>query len=140
MPIEIAPYLGLNGKCREAMNFYQECFGGELHFITVAETPAAAQCPAGMQDQIMHSTLTNGPFVLMATDMSHPDMATKNAIMSMSLNFSAEEEINACYAKLVAGGKVLTKLEISFWGALFGVVEDRFGMVWLLTFDKNKQQ
>ena len=28
----INPYVGFNGRCREAMNFYQECMGGKPEF------------------------------------------------------------------------------------------------------------
>jgi PhnB protein len=37
---------------------------------TVSETPFAVRCPAGMQDQIMHSMLTGRDFTLMGTDMT----------------------------------------------------------------------
>jgi PhnB protein len=32
---EINPYLNFNGSCREAMNFYKECLGGELTLMAV---------------------------------------------------------------------------------------------------------
>jgi len=31
----INPYISFNGKCREAMMFYQVCFGGELELLEV---------------------------------------------------------------------------------------------------------
>jgi len=50
------------------MTFYQACLGGELSFQTVAETPIVNQCPAGMQQHIMHSQLVNGGAVMMASE------------------------------------------------------------------------
>ncbi|MFT3826680.1 MAG: VOC family protein [Chitinophagaceae bacterium] len=138
MPIQVSPYLGFNGKCREAMTYYHECFGGDLTFMTVAETPVAAQCPSGIQDHIMHSMLANGAFVLMATDMSRPDIVTEGAGTAISLNFDTEADIRVCYEKLAAGGKVLDPLQNSFWGSLFGVLADKYGKVWLLNYDKQK--
>lgn len=35
----INPYVGFNGKCREAMSFYQECFVGELELQEVVVAP-----------------------------------------------------------------------------------------------------
>ena len=35
----ISPYINFNGKCREAMNFYKECLGGELELGEVGGSP-----------------------------------------------------------------------------------------------------
>ena len=51
----ITPYLFFDGKCRDAMNFYKECFGGDLHMQAVGETPAVEQMPAETRQKIMHA-------------------------------------------------------------------------------------
>ena len=66
--IQINAYLTFNGNCREAMTFYQKCLGGELYLQTIGESPMAAQMPPQMKDSILHSTLTNGEAIIMATD------------------------------------------------------------------------
>jgi PhnB protein len=66
---QINAYLGFNGNCREAMTFYKECLGGELTLQTVAGTPMAEHMPAEAGQTILHSCLTRGGLVLMATDM-----------------------------------------------------------------------
>lgn len=136
--IQASPYLTFDGNCREAMTFYQECFGGELTLQTIAETPIADQCPAGIQDQIMHSMLSNGDFVLMATDMTQADELITGNDMAISLNFDNEEEIGRCFTTLADDGNVIEPLEEKSWGALFGVVQDKFGKVWMLNFDKSQ--
>lgn len=139
--INLSPYLTFNGNCREAMTFYQECFGGELTFQTVAETPIAAQCPEGMQEHIMHSMLANGGFVLMATDMmpSGHELKPGND-MAMSVNFDSEEEIRACFSKVSDGGRVLDPLGEKFWGAMFGVAQDKYGKVWMFNHQNEESQ
>lgn len=127
---QVTPYLTFDGNCREAMGFYKECFGGELTLQTVAETPAAAQCPAGMQQHIMHSMLQRDGFVLMATDMSHGPVVPGND-MALTLGFSDEASARQCFDNLASGGAVIEPLAPAFWGALFGVVKDRFGKVWM---------
>lgn len=135
--IQANPYLTFDGNCREAMTFYRDCFGGELTLQTIAETPIADQCPAGMQDQIMHSRLGNGDFLLMATDMTHADKFITGNDMAISLNFDDEKEINRCFSTLSDEGNILDPLEEKSWGGLFGVVEDEFGKVWMLNLDKK---
>jgi len=110
---QINAYVGFNGKCRETMTFYKECLGGELTLQTVTETPVAAQCPEGMQDQIMHSMLVkNGSLLLMGSDMVGPDGFIKRNNIALSLNCSSEEEINTLFSKLSASGKILDPLKL----------------------------
>lgn len=137
--IQLNPYLTFNGNCREAMKFYQECFGGELILQTVAETPMADRCPAGMQDQIMHAMIVSNGFVLMATDMTRPEegFAPGND-MALSLNFDNETELNDCFSKLSAEGDIIDSLKQQFWGAFLGVVQDKFGKVWMLNYEKEE--
>lgn len=133
--MQISPYLTFDGNCREAMTFYQECLGGELTFQTVAETPMADQCPAGMQDHIMHSMLVKDGAALMATDMTQSEGVKTGNDMAVSINFESEDAINTCYSKLSSDGKVIKPLKESFGNSLFGVVQDRYGKVWMLNFE-----
>jgi PhnB protein len=47
---QINSYLTFNGNCREAMNFYKDCLGGELNLQTIAESPLADKMPAQMKE------------------------------------------------------------------------------------------
>ncbi|MBL0912644.1 MAG: VOC family protein [Bacteroidia bacterium] len=116
MSVKLAPYLTFNGNCREAMNFYRACLGGELSMQTVAETPVSAQCPAGMQEHIMHSMLVSGDMVLMATDMTGPQGYLQGTDMALSLHFGSEEEARQTFDRLAEGGRVIEALAPSFWG------------------------
>ncbi len=136
---QINAYIGFNGKCHEAMTFYKECIGGELSFMPVKGSPMEAQFPAGMQDQILHSTLTKNSLVLMGSDMTAPDGFIKGNNMALSVNCSSDEEINTLFSKLGDGGKILDPLKVQFWGAMFGVVEDKFGIRWMFNYDKNQK-
>lgn len=136
---QISPYLNFNGNCREAMMFYKDRLGGELQLMTVKETPTAAQCPAGMQDQIMHASLTGDGFLLMASDMLSGGTYQPGNNFSLSMNCSSEEQIRALFDKLSEGGQVYEPLKEQFWGALFGMVTDQFGTRWMLNYDKPKQ-
>lgn len=90
-----------------------------------------------MQDQIMHSQLINGEFVLMATEMTDEDEIISGNDIATSLNFDTEEEIDRCFAMLSEGGEIIEPLKENFWDTLFGVVQDKFGKVWMLNFNKE---
>ncbi len=133
---QIYAYLSFNGNCREAMTFYKDCLGGELMLQTVEGSPVAEQMPAEFGPHILHSTLTQGDLLLMASDMASAELVQGNTI-SLSLNCSSKEEIEALFSHLSAGGKITHPLADEFWGATFGALTDKFGMNWLLNYDKT---
>jgi PhnB protein len=130
----ITSYLTFNGNCREAMIFYKQCFGGELIFQTVGESPMSEKMPRKMRDYILHSTLTNGRILLMGSDMVGENGLFKGNAVSLVLNCTSEKEIKGCYKKLSAGGQAKHPLEDTFWGALFGNLTDKFGNHWILNY------
>lgn len=135
---QINSYLTFNGNCREAMTFYAGCLGGELNLQTIGESPLADKMPAKMKDCILHSTLTNGTIMIMASDMVGDKGLIKGNSVSLMLNCSSEAEIRDYYSKLSEGGEPTHPLEISFWGALFGDLTDKYGNQWLLHYDKSQ--
>ncbi len=135
---QINSYLTFNGNCREAMTFYNACLGGELTLQTIGESPLSEKMPPKMKDCILHATLTNGALLIMASDMVGDKGLVKGTAVSLMLNCSSEDEIRDYYAKLSSGGEATHPLEISFWGALFGDLTDKYGNQWLLHFDKTQ--
>lgn len=132
------PYLGLQGRCREAMTFYQDCLGGELTMQTMADSPMADSTPAEQKQNVLHSTLTKDGLVLMGTDCWQAAPILGNTV-ALCLNFSSEEEIQTVFAQLAAGGKVGSPLEKSFWGSTFGYLTDKFGINWMLNHEKDSK-
>lgn len=133
----VISYLSFSGNCREAMHFYKECLGGELVLQTVGESPMAAQMPAKMKDCILHSTLTNGNVVIMATDISPQNGIIKGNNISLMLDCESELEIRTLYKNLLDEGHSNHPLENTFWGAIFGDLTDKFGNHWLLNYTKE---
>lgn len=131
------PYISFGGKCAEAMNFYKEQFGGELQLMIVKDTPAASQCPEGMQNDVMHSELNAGNFRIMATDMTGPEGLKPGNNMSVAVGPDSEEQTHDWFNKLSEGGMVIDALKEQFWGGLFGVVIDKFGVCGMFNYTKN---
>ena len=134
----VNPYIGFNGRCREAMTFYKACLGGgELFFVPVEGSPMEAECPPAMKDQILHSSLVKDGFVLMGTDMVGPGGYVPGNSIALSVNCVSAEELNALFTALSAGGQVVDPVKQQFWGALFGMVTDKFGVGWMLNYDNK---
>jgi PhnB protein len=136
----INAYIGFNGNCREAMTFYKECLGGELTLMPVEGSPAEAHCPESMKNGIMHASLMNNSMVLMGTDMVSPEGYHPGNNISLSINCSSEEEIHRFFNNLSEGGTVMEPVKDQFWGALFGFLKDKYGLYWMLNYDKNQNK
>ena len=136
---QLNTYLTFNGNCREGMGFYKNCLGGNLLFQTIGQSPLADKMTRQMKDCILHATLTNSKLILMGSDMVPQNGLIKGNAVSLMLDCSTEKEINDCFKKLSVGGKADHPLEMSFWGALFGGLTDKYGNHWLLHFDKSKK-
>ncbi len=135
--MKLHSYLTFNGNCREAMNFYQQCLGGELVFQTIGDSPLSDKMPEAMKKSIVHSTLTRGEVVIMGSDMVGDKGLTNGNAVSMMLDCDSEEELKKCYEQLAAGGEATHPVHVSFWGALFGDLVDKYGNQWLLHFDSR---
>lgn len=133
----IRAYLTFNGNCREAMTFYQHCFGGDLTFQPVRESPMADKLPPEMSDCMLHASLTTESIVLMGTDMVCESGLLKGNSVSLLLDCNNEEELRRYYNNLLTDGNPTQPLEITFWGALFGGLTDRYGHHWLFHFQQT---
>jgi len=63
----VTTYIHFDGNCREAMHFYQKCFGTEIQLTPIPDNSGK---PSGdPAAKIMHSQLSrNGQPILMASD------------------------------------------------------------------------
>ncbi len=124
------PYLQFNGKCREAMNFYRECLGGELEIQTFGESPLAEGMTAEMKDRILHSALNGGGMVLMASDAMMGQKPSPGGAVTLCLNTDDAEELKTLYAKFAVGATVTQPLSETFFG-WYGALTDRCGIDWM---------
>ncbi|SHM98691.1 VOC family protein [Mucilaginibacter sp. OK098] len=133
----INPYIGFNGRCREAMNFYKARFGGELDLQLVDGSPMEQYWPEG-KGKIFHSALTlNGKMLLMGSDMSGPKGQTVGDNIQLAISCTSEEEIHRFFRELGEGGLELAPVSEMFWNALFGSVRDQFGINWMLNYNRS---
>ena len=120
------PYLSFTDNCREAMEFYQSVFGGELDVMTFGQMGGE---PA---EGVMHSQLqTSAGYTLMASD-NPPEMGPAAANGAVSLSGDEVETLSGYFAKLSDGGSVDVPLEKQAWGDHFGMCTDKYAVRWLV--------
>ncbi|KAA6436973.1 VOC family protein [Dyadobacter flavalbus] len=136
-PTKLNPYLFFGGNCREAMEFYQNVFGGELTFSTYGEGPADAhQDPKAnsdeMKDKIMYSKL-NGDLVILASDSPYIESNPGTNQFSLSIEGTNVSVLTGYFEKLSVNGRVNAPLVKQFWGDFFGMLTDQFGVNWMIS-------
>ncbi len=123
-------YLTFPGTCEEALNFYKACLGGEIVSMQrFGETPA----PSSDDDKqkIMHAVFQSEGVLIMASDgmPDHPVTVGNNVHLSLDFTDAADQE--SAFNSLAAGGNVTMPLGETFWGAVFGMLTDKYGTSWL---------
>jgi len=131
-------YLKFKANCKEAMQFYQGCLGGELTMTKVGDSPAKDRMPAQMRDRIMHSQLTNGNIVLMGSDNLGQEGYKHGNTISLCLICESKEEIETLFLKLSVGGRVKHPLKEEFFGT-YGDLTDKYGFGWMFQFSPKQQ-
>ena len=134
------PYLNFNNTTEEAFNFYKSVFGSEFAMVMrFKDIPAEFKGPAHEDNKIMHISLPiPGGGMLMGSDVPEQmgKVVTGNNIQ-LSLTPSSKEEADKLFNGLSAGGQVTMPMADAFWGAYFGMCEDKFGIRWMINFDAN---
>jgi len=138
------PYLNFDGNAEEAFCFYKSVFGGEFTSVQhFKDVPEGAGLSVADQKKIMHIALPigNGD-IIMATDVleSLGRALQVGNNFYITINGESEEETKHLYKELSAGGNIEMPLQKAFWGALFGMFEDKFGIQWMVTYDYTEQQ
>ncbi|MDB5204348.1 MAG: hypothetical protein JWP09_376 [Candidatus Taylorbacteria bacterium] len=139
--IKLNPYLNFLGKTEEAFNFYKSVFGGEFAMIQkFKDTPqfeGKEKIPEADMEKIMHIALPIGGEVLMGTDAleSAGHTLTFGNNISLTISVDSKEEADRIFNGLLEQGKVAMPMSDTFWGAYFGMVDDNFGVKWMVSFD-----
>ena len=135
----LTPYLLFDGKCQQAMDFYQSCFGGELTATKVKDSPAKDFMPAAQWEKIVNARLRNGKVEISASDWLRPDRTPiRGNTVCLYLSGGTFEELKALFEKLSEGAEVTDPLKDQFFGT-YGALNDKFGVRWMFQSDKKAQ-
>lgn len=127
------PYIHFQGNAREALTFYGEVFGCSVQLHTFAEFNRSD----GPSDAIAHGYLV-GPVELFGSDVSGDERPVRVEGMMLSLlGTAAPSVLTQWFSKLSEGGEVVDFLQVRSWGASDGQVVDRYGLHWLIGFEKD---
>ena len=125
------PYLNFNGNARQALEFYNSVFGGNLNVSTFADFGTPKDAPdAG---KIMHGQLeTSAGYTIMAAD-TPPGMEYQGMHgFGVSLSGDDGDMLRGYWETLSSSGTITMPLQKQAWGDEFGMCTDQFGVPWLV--------
>lgn len=132
----VQAYLFFNGNCEQAVEFYRQALGAEvelmMRFKDSPEPPPPGMTPPGWENKVMHTSFKVGQTTVMASDGCGPE-ATGFQGFSLSLAVPTEAEADRYFNALTDGGKVTMPLTKTFWSPRFGMLQDKFGIGWMIS-------
>jgi PhnB protein len=133
--MQVQPYLFFDGRCEEAIEFYQKALGAKLEMLMrFKESPdpmPAGMMPPGSENKVMHSCIKIGATEVMMSD-GHCASAPKFEGFSLSVSAANPAEADKMFNALVDGGQVRMPLGKTFFSPRFGMLADKFGVGWMV--------
>ena len=137
--MKVQAYISFGGRCEEALEFYKKSVGAEVtSLMRWKESPdAAMKPPPGFEEKIMNTAFRIGETQLMADDgMSSRQTEIKG--MSLVIEVADDAEAKRVFTALGEGGTVTMPLMKTFWTSSFGVLNDKFGVPWMVNVQDSK--
>jgi PhnB protein len=130
----VQPYLFFDGRCEEAIEFYKKALGAEVDMLLRykdSPEPPPPGCAPPDSNKVMHASFRVGETQIRASDgrcSGKPDFKG----FALSLTVKTEAEADKAFKVLADGGKIEMPLGKTFFSARFGMVVDRFGVLWMV--------
>jgi len=133
--MNVQPYLFFEGRCDEALEFYRRAAGAEVTELVRYRDNPDGTCKPGTEDKVMHCSFRIGDTTIWASDGLCAGQ-TKFHGFSLAITVSTADEAERLFAALSDGGQVQVPLAETFYSPLFGMLIDRFGMLWMVVVGK----
>ena len=128
----VQPYLFFDGRCEEALEFYRQALGAQVEMLMhFKDSPDPVGCPSASGEKVMHASVRIGGTTVMASDGRCEGKPTFQGF-ALSLSVATEAEADRRFAALAKGGQVQMPLAKTFFSPRFGMVADRFGVMWMI--------
>lgn len=137
-------YLTFNGNCLEAFNFYKSVFGGDFPYVGKFNEmpPQEGMPPMSAEDgeKIMHISLPISTETMLMGSDTGGEWSSNFSIgnnFSISVNTQSTQEAVQLFNGLSLDGQITMPLAKTFWGSYFGMLTDKFGINWMVSFDEK---
>jgi PhnB protein len=134
--MKLIPYLHFAGNAREVLNFYKNALGGDIvQLATYGESPMPSD--EDYKDKVMHARFVFEGNMIMVSDAFKGQPVSTNGNIQLSVDVDNESKLDEVFNKMAEGGRVTMPLAEQFWGAKFGMLQDKFGVSWMFNCEKK---
>ena len=135
-------FVTFNGNCKEAVGYYAEVFKQEIpKMMTFGDAPASEGYEVKEEDKnrVCYTELKIGSNTVMFSDCdSNMEFIAGNNV-TLSIGSDDEDKTRKLYNKLKEDGQVIMELQETFWSKLYGMVIDKFGIMWQICLSSDWQ-
>ena len=129
--MRVEPYLYFDGRCDHAIEFYGRAVGAEITAIVRFKDAPDAQPRPGNENKVMHMALRIGESTVLASDGQCRGSPTFEGF-SLSIAAANDGEAERLFAALSEDGHVQVPMMRTDFASRFGMVADRFGVLWTI--------
>jgi len=131
--MKLTPYIHFAGNAEEALNFYKEALNGEIAMLNrYGDSPIPAD--EDYKQKIIHARLVFGDNMIMISDTFKGNAVHTNGNIQLNIEMPDKLQLETVFGKMAAGGKIVMPLQDQFWGAVFGMLQDKFGVNWMFNY------
>jgi PhnB protein len=130
--MSIQPYLFFDGRCDEAIAFYEKTVGAEIVMrMRWKDAPDQSMCSPDNAEKIMHACVKIGGSSVLASDGR---CEGKPKFEGFALSYTVPDAAAAekAFNALSDGGQVQMPLAKTFFSPSFGMCADKFGVSWMV--------
>jgi PhnB protein len=134
-------FINFNGNCREAVAFYAKVFKSVVgNLMTYGQAPPDPNCPISEsdRDKVCYAGVPMGDMVVMFCDVPAGSQFVVGNNISPTVSMDNKDEVKRVFEELKEDGEVLMELQQTFFSELFGMVKDKFGIMWQILFYISK--
>lgn len=130
--MQVQPYLFLDGRCEEALDFYRGAIGAEVTMLMRwKDCPEQGSGNIPPEDKVMHASFRVGDSTILASDGQCAGRVVPQGF-ALSLTAANETEAQQLFKALGEGGTVQMPIGKTFFSPAFGMVSDKFGVSWMV--------
>ncbi|MTD55747.1 VOC family protein [Amycolatopsis pithecellobii] len=146
MSLNAVAHLNFHGEAREALEFYQSVFGGQLSIATYADFGMPPEVP-GATNVVFGQVVADNGFRVMAYDVPGADTPARSDAPTtyrengttitkepffLSVRGETVDEVTPLWESLAKGATVIEEFGPAQWAPAFGMLTDRFGVTWIV--------
>jgi PhnB protein len=137
----LTPSIAFNGTCARAIALYERALGARIEQLVRFGDGEKMGHPFDAKDKdlILNATLRIGAAALMVMDSPPTRAVPADTNVHVFIDFDATDELEKSFEALAQGGTVTMPVQNTFWGSRFGMLQDAFGIRWMLSHEQRKE-